>query len=126
MTYEGAKGRTADDMKSVFHFSESRILRPNVVAIHNAINKGGNEYELRTGNALWVQRDFPLLEDYQSRVEKYYGGKAGKFGFFKKNEKKKKKKNNFIRRKNKKKNKDLISRRNLYKIKKVVFSNEKY
>ena len=27
MTYEGAKGRTADEMKSVFHFPESRILR---------------------------------------------------------------------------------------------------
>src|SRR5437667_1987089 len=61
MTYEGAKGRTADEMKSVFHFPESRILRPNFVAIHNAINKGANDYELRTGNALWVQRDFLCL-----------------------------------------------------------------
>src|SRR3989441_1883144 len=99
MTYEGAKGRTADEMKSVFHFPESRILRPNFAAIHNAINKGANDYELRTGNALWVQRDFPLLEDYQSRVEKYYGGKGRKTEFFKKNEKTKKKKNKFIRKK---------------------------
>ena len=33
MTYEGAKGRTADEMKSVFHFPESNILRPNFAAI---------------------------------------------------------------------------------------------
>ena len=55
MTYEGAKGQTADEMKSVFHFPENNILRPNFAAIYNSINKGAKDYELRTGNALWTQ-----------------------------------------------------------------------
>lgn len=29
MTYEGARGQTASEMKSVFHFPESNILKPN-------------------------------------------------------------------------------------------------
>ena len=48
MTYEGAKGQTADEMKSVFHFPESNILRPNFAAIYNEINRGNEAYELRT------------------------------------------------------------------------------
>jgi len=97
MTYEGAKGQTADEMKSVFHFPESNILRPNFAAIYNEINKGAKDYELRTGNALWVQRDFPLLSDYTSRVEKYYGGKAANVDFIKETEKSRQTINSFIK-----------------------------
>ena len=39
MTYEGAKGQTADEIKSVFHFPENNILRPNFAAVYNEINK---------------------------------------------------------------------------------------
>ncbi|MCD6477445.1 MAG: serpin family protein, partial [Candidatus Aenigmarchaeota archaeon] len=38
MTYEGANGQTADEIKSVFHFPENDILRPNFAAIYNEIN----------------------------------------------------------------------------------------
>jgi len=71
MTYEGAEGKTSDEMKSVFHFPEDNILRINFAAIYKDINEGNNAYELKTGNALWVQQDYPFLEDYMSRVEKY-------------------------------------------------------
>ena len=63
MTYEGARGQTADEMKSVFHFPESDVLRPNFAAVYNGINSGNTDYELRTGNALWVQQDFPFSDD---------------------------------------------------------------
>ncbi len=44
MTYEGAKGQTADEIKSVFHFPDNNILRPNFAAIYNGINKGTKDY----------------------------------------------------------------------------------
>ena len=126
MTYEGAKGRTADEMKSVFHFPESRILRPNFAAIHNAISKGANDYELRTGNALWVQRDFPLLEDYQSRVEKYYGGKAVNLDFVKETEKSRQTINSFIGEQTNNKITDLIPRGTLDRLTRLVLTNAIY
>jgi len=46
MTYEGAKGQTADEMKSVFYFPESNILRPNFAANYNEINKKDKPYKL--------------------------------------------------------------------------------
>ncbi|MBO3840896.1 MAG: hypothetical protein FGF48_00550 [Candidatus Brockarchaeota archaeon] len=70
MTYEGARGKTAEEMKTVFDFPENSLLRPNFAAIHNRINKAAGEYELRTGNALWVLKGYLFLEEYLKTVEK--------------------------------------------------------
>ena len=126
MTYEGANGRTADEMKSVFHFPESSVLRPNLSAIYNDINKGAKDYELRTGNALWVQRDFPLLEDYKSRIEKYYGGKAANLDFVKETEKSRQTINSFIGEQTNNKITDLIPTGAVNKLTRLVLTNAIY
>ena len=126
MTYEGAKGQTADEMKSVFHFPESNILRPNFAAIYNDINKRTKAYELRTGNALWVQHDYPFLEDYTNRVEKYYGGKAANLDFIKETEKSRQTINSFIEEQTNNKIKDLIPSGALTPIMRLVLTNAIY
>ncbi len=126
MTYEGAKGQTADEMKSVFYFPESNILRPNFAGIYNDINKGNNAYELRTGNALWVQQDYPFLEDYTSRVEKYYGGKAANLDFVKETEKSRQTINAFIEEQTNNKIKDLIPQNMLNSMTRLVLTNAIY
>jgi len=126
MTYEGAKGQTADEMKSVFHFPEKSILRPNFAAIYNNINKGAEDYELRTGNALWVQQDYPFLEDYTSRVEKYYGGKAANLNFVEETEKSRQTINSFIEEQTNNKIKDLIPVGFLDPITRLVLTNAIY
>ena len=108
MTYEGAKGKTAEEMKSVFHFPESSILRPNFAAIYNDINKGDNEYQLSTGNALWAQQDYTFLPEYLENVEKYYGGKAANVDFINETEKSRQTINTFIEEQTNDKIKDLI------------------
>jgi len=126
MTYEGAKGQTADEIKSVFHFPESNVLRPNFAAIYNDINKGAKDYELRTGNALWVQQDFPLLVDYTSKVEKYYGGKATNLDFVKESEKSRQTINSFIGEQTNNKIKDLIPAGFLNAMTRLVLTNAIY
>ncbi|MBT7366782.1 serpin family protein [Candidatus Woesearchaeota archaeon] len=126
MTYEGAKGQTADEMKSVFHFPESNILRPNFAEIYNDINKRTKAYELRTGNALWVQHDYPFLEDYTNRVEKYYGGKAANLDFIKETEKSRQTINSFIEEQTNNKIKDLIPSGALTPIMRLVLTNAIY
>ena len=108
MTYEGAKGQTAAEMKSVFHFPESSILRPNFAAIYNKINKKDKPYKLSTGNALWAQQDYKFLDEYLSTVEKYYGGKAANVDFVKETEKSRQTINTFIEEQTNSKIKDLI------------------
>lgn len=126
MTYEGAKGKTADEMKSVFHFPESNILRPNFAAIYNDINKGARDYELRTGNALWVQQDFPFLVDYKDRVEKYFGGKAANLDFVSESEKSRQTINSFIGEQTNNKIKDLIPTGFLNAMTRLVLTNAIY
>jgi len=126
MTYEGARGKTAEEMKSVFHFPELDILRPNFAVIYNEINKGAKEYELRTGNALWVQHDFPLLNDYTSIVERYYGGKTANLDFVKETEKSRQIINRFIEEQTNKKIKDLIPPGYLNILTRLVLTNAIY
>jgi len=126
MTYEGAKGQTADEMKSVFHFPESNILRPNFAAIYNKINGEHNAYELKTGNALWVQQDYKFLEDYTSRVEKYYGGKVANLDFKQETEKSRQTINSFIEQQTNNKIKDLIPKGMLNPMTRLVLTNAIY
>ena len=126
ITYEGAKGQTADEMKSVFHFPESNILRPNFAAIYNDINQGNKAYELRTGNALWVQNEFPFLEDYTNRVEKYYGGKATNLDFVSETEKSRQTINSFIEQQTNNKIKDLIPPGFINSMTRLVLTNAIY
>ena len=126
MTYEGAKGQTADEMKSVFHFPESNILRPNFAAIYNEINKKDKPYKLSTGNALWAQYDYTFLEDYMSRVEKYYGGKAANLDFIKETEKSRQTINSFIEEQTNNKIKELIPSGVLNPLTRLVLTNAIY
>jgi len=77
MTYEGAKGQTAEEMQSVLRVpKDDNLRRANFAKIINEINKEDKEYKLSTANALWPRTDFQLLKEYKNTIEKYYGGKA--------------------------------------------------
>ena len=123
MTYEGAEGQTANEMKSVFHFPEDNILRPNFAAIYNDINKENENYELKTGNALWAQKDFPFLPEYMSRVENYYGGKVAMLDFVGETEKSRQTINSFIEEQTNDKIKDLIPVGSLDAMTRLVLTN---
>lgn len=126
MTYEGAKGKTADEIKSVFSFPESEILRPNFAAIYNKINKKNDNYKLSTGNALWAQYDYRFLDDFTSRIEKYYGGKVTNLDFVKETEKSRKTINDFIAEQTNNKIKDLIPKGALTVMTRLVLTNAIY
>ncbi|MEM2930170.1 MAG: serpin family protein [Thermoproteota archaeon] len=126
MTYEGARGETAEEMKTVFNFPENSVLRPNFAAIYNRINKAAEEYVLRTGNALWIQKDYPFLEEYLKTVEKYYGGKAAVLDFIHETEKSRETINAFIEEQTNHKIKDLIPPGVLDELTRLVLTNAIY
>ncbi len=77
MTYEGARGTTADEMASVMHFQTDNDTRRNSFsALYDRFNSKDSGYVLSTANALWVQKDYQLLDGYTGTVETYYHGKA--------------------------------------------------
>ena len=71
--YEGAYDETAQQIKELLYLPEADILRPNYAHLFNLINKPNKAYELNTTNALWLDENFPVKEEYIDIVTSYYG-----------------------------------------------------
>jgi serpin B len=82
MVYEGARGNTADEIQSVFHFIPDDTTRRNYAkTIDSELNNPHQEYKLDTANALWVQNDLPLLKNYVDMLQNYYSANATNLDF---------------------------------------------
>ena len=72
MTYEGANGETADEMRNVLGIPQkNETVLCSFGKIYNLLNQE-KEYTLGTGNALWIKEDYPFLDEYLSFIENYY------------------------------------------------------
>jgi len=82
ITYEGARGQTADEIRSVFHFPGNRTVRRSgyrdLIAY---INGRAETYTLRTANALWAEKTYTFLPDYISTAETWYGARTTNLDF---------------------------------------------
>ncbi|USN45910.1 MAG: serpin family protein [Candidatus Woesearchaeota archaeon] len=82
LTYEGARGETANQLSSVFGFPQDPLVRlPNTARIYNEINNNHKSYELSTANALWTQSQFPLNTTFVATAERYYAANATALDF---------------------------------------------
>jgi len=127
MTYEGAKGQTAEEMRSVFYFpADDNLRRTEYAAIFDELNKGDKKYKLSTANALWAQKDYQFLAEYFNRVEKYYSGKANNLDFAKDPEGSRITINNWVEDQTNDKIKDLIPQRVIDALTRLVLTNAIY
>ena len=63
--------------EKVFFFpNDPTVRRPNFARIYNLINNNSRYFDLHTANALWIQKNYPILQDYLQVIETYYGGEA--------------------------------------------------
>lgn len=81
MTYEGARGETADQMASILHLpGNDTVRRSSFARIHNLLNVN-REYKLKEANALWTHKDYEFLESYLNVNKDYYGAKVENLDF---------------------------------------------
>ena len=127
MTYEGAKGQTAKEMRLVLHIPEDASMRRSSFAkIYNEINKKDKKYKLSTANALWAQGNYKFLEEYTNNVEKYYGGKLTNLDFIRESEKSRQIINKWVEDQTNNKIKDLIPKGVLNALTRLVLTNAIY
>lgn len=82
LTYEGAEGETAEEIRSVFYFPESiETLRNGYQRINAGINAEDPNYDLQIANALWAEKTYPFLNDYVTTAEKYYSANTSNLDF---------------------------------------------
>ncbi len=126
MTYEGANGTTAEEIKSVLHFPDYDVLRPNFAAFYNEINKRHASFELKTANALWVQEDYPLRYEYLNTIKNYYGGKAENLDFMREPETSRQIINNYIKEETNNKIDELLPPHSVDATTRLVITNAIY
>ena len=127
MTYEGARGETADEIQSVFHFSENDSeRRSSAAAIYNQLNQWDSEYQLNTANALWIQEDYPVFDGFKETVEDYYVGKASNVDFMRDTEQARQTINSWVEQKTNYKIKDLFPQGTLSDMTRLVLTNAIY
>ena len=127
MTYEGAKGGTAEEIQSVFYFPEDKNIRqPSFAKIYNQINKVDKKYELHTTNALWAQKDYKFLEDYMNTIQRYYAGKVTNLDFVNDTENSRITINKWVEEQTNNKIKDLIPQGVLDSLTRLVLTNAIY
>jgi len=127
MLYEGSKGKTSGEIKSVFHFPENdRIRRKGFSELYKHLNKKDAKYEFRTANALWVQREYKLLKNYTDVIKTYYGGEVLNVDFVNKTEKARKTINKWVEEKTNGKIKDLLPQGSLTPASRLVITNAVY
>ncbi|MDD3933764.1 serpin family protein [Methanoculleus sp. UBA303] len=82
ITYEGARGTTADEIRSVLHLPANDTLRREGFAgIDASLNRGDANYTLRTANALWAEETYPFLPDYIETARRWYSANATNLDF---------------------------------------------
>jgi serpin B len=127
MTYEGARGKTAEEMQAVLYFpKDDAIRRESFLKINNQINKQDKRYKLHTANALWAQKEYPFLSDYFNLIQQYYGGKVTNLDFFNNTENSRVTINNWIEEQTNNKIQNLIPAGILHPLTRLVLTNAIY
>ena len=127
MVYEGAEGKTAKEIKSVFGFPKYDNSRRNQYSdLLSEINKKDKEYALKTANALWAEQDFQFLDEYLTTVEKYYGGKTTNLDFKNEPDTSRLIINNWVEDKTNDKIKDLLPKGVINFLTRLVLTNAIY
>jgi serpin B len=81
MTYEGARGITADEMKEVINIEQdNESFHKYIQSLYQYLNSN-EDYNISTANALWVKENYPFLDEYKDLILTYYGGNSTDLDF---------------------------------------------
>ncbi|MDY6986052.1 MAG: serpin family protein [Candidatus Thermoplasmatota archaeon] len=127
MTYEGARGETAEEMENLLHIPEDDyIRRQNFARIINEINREDKKYELSTANALWAQKNYNFLEEYLKIVEMYYGGRVTNLDFVGETEESRQTINRWVEEQTNNRIKELLHEGDIDLLTRLVLTNAIY
>ncbi|MFH1978118.1 MAG: serpin family protein [Candidatus Aenigmatarchaeota archaeon] len=127
MTYEGAKGQTAEEIQAVLHLPDDKNkIRTDFKSINNELNKADKTYKLTTANALWAEEDYVFVDEYFNVVDEYYDGEVNNLDFKTETENSRVAINDWVEDKTNDKIKDLIPAGTLNSATRLVLINAIY
>ncbi len=126
MQYEGARGQTESEIQSVFGFADRQTQRESVRELDSKINIPNTNYTLNLANALWVQKDYPILPEYFEALQKYYSAKAENLDFKNNPEESRIVINKWVEDKTAQKIKDLLPKNSISDLTRAVLTDAVY
>ena len=127
MTFAGARGKTENEMAKVLHFTlPQKKLHPAFSILIEKINAKNKLYKLNIANALWGQKDYNFLKEFKKLIYKYYSGGFYEVNFKTDTEGARKKINTWVEEKTNRKIKELISKRDINDLTRLVLTNAIY
>ncbi len=128
MTYAGARGETAEQMRQTMRFKlPDKQLHSAFAALNNALNnQQANGCKLSVANSLWGQDGYKFLTPFLETTEKYYGAGLRRTDFAGETEQARQTINAWVKEETHNKIKDLISRGVLTPLTRLVLCNAIY
>ena len=128
MTYGGSGGETKDQMSKTLFFD------PDIDNFHEEFNNhvkmleelAGEDLELNIANGLWLQHDYPFLENYIETIQNYYGSVLHEADFKVDQEKEREEINDWVSDKTNQKIDELIDKGVLVEDTRLVIVNAIY
>jgi serpin B len=109
MAFAGARGDTATEMASAFHFTlPPDRLHPAMGALLAGMNAAHPSYELHVADALWAEKNFAFLDDFLKLTSTHYGAGFNRVDFEGSPEAARKTINQWVEQKTEDKIQDLI------------------
>jgi serpin B len=82
VTYEGARGNTADEIRSVFHLpANDTVRREGFLALDSELSTTDRNYTLNTANALWAEKTYPFFPGYIDIARIFYSADVNNLDF---------------------------------------------
>ena len=127
ITCEGARGRTADEIRGVFYFPDNTtVMRHGFAGIIAGINHGSSAYTLRTANALWAEQTYPFLPEYISTAHQYYSAETTNLDFINKPDESRVTINRWVEEQTEEKIRDLLPAGSIDPLTRLVITNAIY
>jgi len=126
MVYEGARGKTADQIQSVFHFISDDAMRKSNAKAENTNLSSSPLYKLDLANAIWVQDDYHIIPSYIDILQQYYNSNVTNLDFKTNPDDSRKTINIWVENKTNQKIQDLLPEGSVNQNTRVVLTNAIY
>jgi len=127
ITYEGARGTTADEIRSVLSLpADDAVRRQGFAALNAALNRGSDNYTLHIANALWAEETYRFLPDYTETAERWYGANVTNLDFVSDAEGSRETINRWVEEKTEDRIRDLLPPGSIDSITRLVITNAIY
>ncbi len=129
MTYVGARGNTKKQISQTLHFPTNQDeLDTSFYYLINQINQASKHknISIHTANSIWAQKDYPLRAEFTEALKKYYQTQVKKVDFKTAYKRVRKQINAWVARQTNQKIKELVNKRVLNTLTRLVLINAIY